>query len=136
MTAINDPKLADIDLGKLNISPDDKPTIKLLMLLEGTYGIGVEKSIRKYGYSEQRYYQLRKAFMEKGSDALSDMKRGPHGNHVRTEEVDKLIVRMKYLDPGSGAAVIAQKLNQQGIGISVRSVERAITEYGLQKKTP
>lgn len=136
MATHNNPVLADIDLGKLNISPDDKPTAKLLMLLEGTYGIGVEKSIEKYGFSEQRYYQLRKAFMERGSDALVDMKRGPRGNHVRTEEVDKLIIRMRYLDPDSGAAVIAQKLNQQGIDISVRSVERTITEYGLQKKTP
>lgn len=129
------PVLADIDLEKLNISPDDKPTIKLLMLLEGTYGIGVEKSIEKYGYSEQRYYQLRKEFVDRGSDALVDRKRGPHGNHVRTGKVDKLIIRMRYLDPDSGAAVIAQKLNQQGIDISVRSVERTITEYGLQKKT-
>lgn len=129
------PSLADIDLGKLNISPDDKPTVKFLMLLEGTYGIGVEKSIEKYGYSEQRYYQLRKEFIDKGSDALVDKKRGPHANHVRTGEVDKLIIRMRYLDPDSGADVIAQKLNQQGIDISVRSVERTITEYGLQKKT-
>jgi len=128
--------LAGIDLGKLNISPDDKPTVKLLMLIEGTYGIGVGKSIEKYGFSEQRYYQIRKSFMERGSDALFDLKRGPRGNHVRSEDVGKLIIRMRYLDPDSGAAVIAQKLNQQGISISVRSVERTITEYGLQKKTP
>jgi hypothetical protein len=136
MATINKPRLAGIDLGKLNISLNDKPTIKLLMLLEGTYGIGVEKSIQKYGFSEQRYYQLKKAFMERGSDALVDLKRGPRRNHVRSGDVDKLIIRMRYLDPGSGAAVIAQKLNQQGIDISVRSVERTITEYGLQKKTP
>lgn len=135
MTTQNNHSLADIDLGKLNISPDDKPTVKLLMLLEGTYGIGVEKSIEKYGYSEQRYYQLRKGFMERGSEALADKKRGPHGNHVRSEKVDKLIIRMRYLDPDSGAAIIAQKLNQQGTRISIRSVERTITEFGLQKKT-
>lgn len=136
MATKHNPLLAGIDLGKLNISLDDKPTIKLLMLLEGTYGIGVEKSIEKYGFSQQRYYQLKKAFVESGSEALVDLKRGPRQNHVRSEEVDKLIIRMRYLDPDSGAAVIAQKLNQQGIDISTRSVERTITEYGLQKKTP
>lgn len=135
METCNNLKFAEIDLGKLNISSEDKPTIKLLMLIEGTYGIGVSKSIEKYGFSEQRYYQLKKSFMEIGSDALIDSKRGPKGNHVRNENVDKLIIRMRYLDPDSSAAVIAQKLNQQGIGISVRSVERTITEYGLQKKT-
>ena len=30
--------------------------------------------------------------------------------------------------------VIAQKLNQMGHKVSKRSVERTITEYGLQKK--
>lgn len=135
MEAKNNPELADFDLSRLNISPDDKPTLKFLMLVEGTYGIGVEKSTVKYGYSQQRYYQLLKSFKENGSDALIDKKRGPQKNHVRTEDVDKLIIRMRYLDPDSSAPVIAQKLNQQGIDISVRSVERTITEYGLQKKT-
>jgi hypothetical protein len=70
MTTKNISQLADIDLGKLNISTLDKPTVKLLMLVEGTYGIGVEKSIVKYGFSEQWYYQLKKAFIENGSQAL------------------------------------------------------------------
>lgn len=135
MTITNSPQLADIDLEKLNISTNDKPTVKLLMLLEGTYGIGVEKSIGKYGFSEQRYYQLKKAFMEKGSEALVDLKRGPQHNHVRSEEIDKLIIRMRFLDPDSSPSVIAQKLTQQGHKISTRSVERTVTEFGLQKKT-
>ena len=135
MANTNISQLADIDLGKLNISTNDKPTIKLLMLLEGTFGIGVEKSIEKYGFSEQRFYQLRKAFMEKGSQALVDLKRGPQHNHVRSRETDKLIIRMRFLDPDTSPAVIAQKLNQQGHKISIQSVERTITEYGLQKNT-
>lgn len=135
MASTNISQLADIDLGKLNISADDKPTVKLLMLLEGTFGIGVEKSVEKYGFSQQRFYQLRKAFMEKGSQALVDLKRGPQHNHVRSRETDKLIIRIRFLDPDSSSAVIAQKINQQGYKISTRSVERTITEYGLQKKT-
>jgi site-specific recombinase XerC len=31
--------------------------------------------------------------------------------------------------------VIAQKLNQNGYTIAARSVQRVISEYGLQKKT-
>jgi hypothetical protein len=135
MATTNISQLADIDLGKLNISTLDKPTVKLLMLVEGTYGIGVEKSIVKYGFSEQRYYQLKKAFIENGSQALVDLKRGPHHNHVRSVETDKLIIRLRFLDPDSSPGVIAQKLTQQGHKISTRSVERTITEYGLQKKT-
>lgn len=123
------------DLSDLNISDTDTVAKKMLMLFEGTYGIGVKKSIEKYGYSEQRYYQLLKAFKEKGSDALIDQKTGPKNNSKRTDVVTKQILRLRFLNPNDSAVIIAQKLNQQGMKISVRSVERTITQYGIQKKT-
>ena len=43
------------------------------------------------------------------------------------------IIRYKFLDPELSAEVIAQKLQQQAVPISIRSVQRVITEYGLQK---
>ena len=131
----NSSPLANLDLGKLGIKEDDKAAIKFLMLVEGSYGIGVKESIKKYGYTEQRYYQLKKDFMEKGSEALIDKKRGPRDRHTRKKQVDMQIIRMRFLDPNASAAVVTQKLNQTGIKISQRSVERTITEYGLQKKT-
>jgi hypothetical protein len=66
---------------------------------------------------------------------LVDLKRGSHRNHVRSAENDKLIIRLRFLDPDSSPGVIAQKLTQKGHKISTRSVERTIIEYGLQKKT-
>jgi transposase len=132
---MTDSILPNIDLTKLNILSDDKASLKFLMLIEGTYGIGVQESIAKYGYTEQRYYQLRKNFLKDGFESLIDSKRGPKDNHVREKQVEKLIIRFRFVDPHSGADVIAQKLNQMGIKISKRSVERTITEYGLQKKT-
>ncbi|MEI2637339.1 MAG: helix-turn-helix domain-containing protein [Methylotenera sp.] len=124
-----------IDLELLKVSPQDKVSLKLLMLVEGVYGIGVKKSIKKYGYTEQRYYQLLKAFHSDGSDALVDKKEVPRKNHKRDERTIQQIIRYRFLDPKMSAAVIAQKLNQIGISISQRSVERTIQEYGLQKKT-
>lgn len=128
--------LSDLDLSKLNIDADDKTTRKLLMLIEGTYGIGVKASIAKYGYTEQRYYQLLKVFKKEGIQALADQKRGPKTNRVRSKKVIGQIIRLRFLDPEAGAQVIAQKLRQMGMAVSVRSVERTITQYGLQKKTP
>lgn len=135
MSPANTPLLCDLDLAKLQVADDDKAARKLLMLIEGTYGIGVQKSIAKYGYSEQRYYQLKKAFAEEGSAGLVNKKTGPKKPTVRTEALQKQIIRMRFLDPEASAAVIAQKLTQQGMPISTRSVERTITAYGLQKKT-
>ena len=127
--------LPDIDLNILKIDLDDKVSRKLLMLIEGTFGIGVKKSIEKYDYTEQRYYQLLKAFQKDGSNALIDKKTGPKENSKRDDRMIQQIIRYRFLDPDASAAVISQKLKQTGNPVSVRSVERTIQEYGLQKKT-
>lgn len=127
--------LPDLDLNLLNVKQDDALTIKMLMLIEGVYGMGVQHSIKKYGYTEQRYYQLLRDFQKIGSAALRDQKRGPKNRSRRTEEVIQQIIRHRFLDPEASAAVISQKLNQTGMEVSLRSVERTIQQYGLQKKT-
>lgn len=126
-------ELKDLDLSKLNMVDD--ASLKLMMLVEGTYGIGVKASILKYGYTEQRYYQLSKSFKKDGYQALIAKKTGPKEKVKRTAVVERQILRHRFLNPLDSAEIIAQKLNQQGILISVRSVERTITEYGIQKKT-
>jgi len=127
--------LPNFDLSLLNVQPDDTASLKMLMLIEGIYGQGVKHSIEKYGYTEQRYYQLLKDYQREGITGLSDKKRGPKQRVRRTEQVIQQIIRYRFLDPESSAAVIAQKLKQNGFSISVRSVERTIQDYGLQKKT-
>lgn len=127
--------LAGVDLGILNVSPEDSMARKLLMLVEGEFGIGVQASIAKYSYTEQRYYQLLKEFRAAGSGALADRKRGPKQKSVRQDQVVQQIIRYRFLDPEASVSVICQKLRQTGFSISMRSVERTIQEYGLQKKT-
>ncbi|HMG16406.1 MAG TPA: hypothetical protein VK590_13205 [Saprospiraceae bacterium] len=127
--------LPDLDLNLLNVNDSDDVFRKMLMLIEGTYGKGIQHSIRKYGYTEQRYHQLLKSFKESGTEALYNKKKGPKANYVRTDKLKQLIIRYRFLDPQSSAKVIAQKLEQEGYSISIRSVERTIQEYGMQKKT-
>ena len=131
----NRPSLPDLDLSLLKVNSGDSVSQKFLMLIEGIYGLGVKHSIAKYGYTEQRYYQLLKNFQESGSSGLHDKKRGPQKNSLRTEKVVQQIIRYRFLDPDASAAVITQKLKQTHLSISLRSVERTIQEYGLQKKT-
>jgi len=45
------------------------------------------------------------------------------------------IIRLRFLDPDGSPSIIVQKLKQMRIDVSLRSVERTIQEYGLQKKT-
>ena len=112
----------------------DSLTMKLAMLFEGHCTIGVQEAIKKYDYSEQRYYQLLKKYLEGGSEALINKKPGPDVNTVRTNDFTNQFIRLRYLDPLASTDIISQKLSQIGCKMSKRSVERIITKYGLQKK--
>lgn len=122
--------------GKLPIREDDKVARKLAMLIEGLCKeTGPSKAARKYGYTRQRFYQVLKTYMKEGIKGLYDKRSGPKKNFVLTDEVVDQIVRHRFLDPDASAGVIAQKMQQSGFKVSKRSVERTITEKGLQKKT-
>ncbi len=122
--------------GRLPVQLDDEVTRKLSMLIEGECeGLGPRKAAEKFGFSRQRYFQLRAAFTEHGAMALQSQKRGPKINYRRTAEVVRQVIRYRFLDPKASAEVIAQKLRQSGWTISIRSVQRVIEDFGLQKKT-
>ncbi len=122
--------------GTLPVKSGDKVTRQLAMIFEGKcLGLGPTKAAKKYGYSKQRFFQVLKAFIKNGSKALIPKKTGPRTNYVRTENVVTQIIRYRFLDPEANSEVIAQKMRQTGIKVSQRTVERTITEYGLQKKT-
>ena len=123
--------------GALKVGENDEVARKLLMLLEGECeGGGPLKAAKKFGYSKQRYFQLRAAYQRSGTLGLQSRKRGPKTNYRRTEEIVRQVIRHRFLDADASAEVIAQKLRQSGSVIGTRSVERIIAEYGLQKKTP
>ena len=123
--------------GSLPIKEDDEITLKLAMLYEGECeGLGPAKAAKKFGYTRQRYYQILNQFKTKVLRDSKAEKQVPNGNYRRTDEVVRQIIRYRFLDPAISPEVIAQKLNQTGSPIAVRSVERVISEYGLQKKTP
>jgi hypothetical protein len=122
--------------GTLSVLGDDEITLRLAMLYEGQCeGIGPTAAARKFGCTKQRYYQLLHAYAAHGALALLRNKRGPKTNYRRTDEVVRQVIRYRFLDPDASAEVIAQKLKQAGWEISIRSVERIIGVYGLQKKT-
>jgi transposase len=121
--------------GEIVLPDTDQVTPRLLMLIEGQCeGLGPAAAAHKYGLSRQRYYQLQKQFYEKGITALVGQKTGPKANSVRTDEVERQIIRHRFLDPDATVDIIAQKLQQAGFAVSTRSVERTIEKYGLQKK--
>jgi len=132
----NHPPCLSGSSGSLLVLPDDEITLKLAMLFEGDCeGLGPLEAARKFGYSKQRYFQLRHLFLEKGAIALQSKTTGPKSNYRRTDELVRQIIRHRFLDPDISPEVIAQKLGQTDHPISIRSVERTIADFGLQKKT-
>jgi len=122
--------------GALPLVQHDPLTKKLAMLMEGECeGLGPTEAARKYGYTKQRYFQLLHAYEQQGAPALHNKPRGPKRNYRRTPEVERQVIRHRFLDPEASADVIAQKIRQTGFPIRTRSVERVIADYGLQKKT-
>jgi hypothetical protein len=123
--------------GALPLSAHDEVTCKLAMLIAGEcLGLGPVEAAQLFGYSKQRYFQLRDAFAQQGASALVNHKPGPGRAYRCTEEAVRQAVRYRFLDPEGSAEVIAQRLSQGGLPISTRSVERIIERFGLQKKTP
>ena len=122
--------------GSLAVAPTDEVTRKLAMLIEGEcQGPGPLAAAEKFGFSKQRYFQIRHAYLKHGAHALQSQRRGPKRPHRRTDEAVRQVIRCRFLDPEASAEVIAQKLRQAGVLLSTRSVERVIADFGLQKKT-
>lgn len=122
--------------GSLPIAPTDPLARRFLMLVEGQcLEAQIGEVAQKYGYCRQRYYQLLEAFQKGGLPALQPKKTGPKSPYRRTDQVVRQILRYRFLDADASAEVIAQKLRQTRFSISLRSVERVIADYGLQKKT-
>ena len=122
--------------GSLRIPKDDEVSRRLAMLIDGECeGLGPSKAAEKFNFTRQRYYQILDDFLERGAEGLLLQTPGPKSDYRRTEQVVRLVLRCRFLDPDASPAVIAQKIRQQSLSISQRSVERIIADYGLQKKT-
>jgi transposase len=121
--------------GSLTIPQNDHVSRRVAMLVEGECELGPKAAAEKFGLSRQRYFQLRQQFQESGAQGLLAQPRGPKRNYRRTSEIVRQVIRHRFLDPDASAEVIAQKLVQSGATISIRSVERTIQDYALQKKT-
>ncbi|MBN2092040.1 hypothetical protein JW964_20650 [candidate division KSB1 bacterium] len=121
--------------GTLKIPGDDEMAKKFALLFEvNCLGTSPTSTAEKYGYTKQRYFQIFHMFEDSGSNALKSEKTGPKHKWVRHENMIKQVIRLRFHDPDASAAVIAQKLCQAGLRICIRSVERIITDFGLQKK--
>jgi transposase len=106
------------------------------MLIDGeTSGRPLDQVLAEFGRSRSTYYEKLRRFREEGVEGLLSRPPGPRTAWRRPLEVVRFIVRSRLRDPSRSAAQIAGDLLRQGHAVSVRSVERTLSQFGLTRVT-
>ena len=106
--------------GLIVVPPDDEIVLKLSMLFEGQCeGLGATAAAEKFGFSRQRYYQLLAVLHAAGAEALKNAKRGPKTLYRRTDEVQRQVIRHRFLDPAAIERQARQLLSDKVSGTHV-----------------
>jgi transposase len=120
--------------GELPLRSEDEVALDLAMLIEGeTSGRALEEVLAEFGRSRSTYYEKLKRFRDQGVEGLIAKPTGPRNAWRRPLEVVRFIVRARLRDPAVSAVAIAQQLLQGGHEVSVRTVERTLTQFGLTR---
>jgi transposase len=120
--------------GTLPVRPQDEASLDLVMLIEGeTSGRDLEEVLGEFGRSRSTYYEKLRRFREHGLEGLLPHPPGPRGPWRRPLEVVRFIVTRRLRHPERSAAEIAAELARLGHPMSVRSVERTFSQFGLTR---
>jgi len=120
--------------GVLPIRPEDEAALDLVMLIDGeTSGRDLDEVLRQHGRSRSTYYEKLRRFREQGLEGLLSRPPGPRTPWRRPMEVIRFIVTTRLRHPERTASEIAEELSRQGHPVSMRSVERTLTQFGLTR---
>lgn len=120
--------------GVLQLRPQDEAALDLVMLIEGeTSGRPLDEILLRYGRSRSTYYEKLRRFRENGVEGLLSRPPGPRSPWRRPLEVVRFIVTTRLRHPDRAANEIADDLARLGHLVSVRSVERTLTQFGLTR---
>lgn len=120
--------------GALRVRPEDVAAIDLAMLIEGeTSGRPLEEVLAVYGRSRSTYYEKLRRFQQQGLEGLLARPPGPRNPWRRPIEILRFVVSTRIRHPEQTAADIAAELERLGHPISVRSVERTLSQFGVTR---
>jgi transposase len=120
--------------GTLPLRNEDEAARDLHMLIEGeTSGRPLDDVLAAFGRSRSTYYEKLRRFREQGLEGLIAKPPGPRTAWRRPLEVVRYIVRARLRDMARSAADIAEELDRLGHSVSIRTVERTLTQFGLTR---
>ena len=115
--------------------PLDLPQVRYEMLRSGRVEHrSVAKACREFGFSREYFYQLKRAFMERGLVALFGSPLGRRPLIALNQEIVGFIVLRKVEDANlSGEELRKEILQTYKVECSRRTVERVVEKTGLEK---
>jgi len=117
------------------ISSEDIVQWRYEMIRESTLSREpIDLICKKYHYSRDMYYYYKSKFDAQGILGLSDEKPGPRKARKRTDDVERIIIELRFKEPNINMYEIANRLNKKGFDISARSVSRTLEGHGLSLK--
>src|SRR5215208_6024794 len=120
--------------GILPLRADDEAVVDLVMLIDGeTSGRDLEDVLRQYGRSRSTYYEKLRRFRDQGVEGLLSRPPGPRSPWRRPMEVVRFVVTTRLRHPERSAGAIVADLGRMGHAVSVRSVERTLSQFGLTR---
>jgi transposase len=120
--------------GSLPLRPGDEAAADLVMLIEGeTSGRALDEVLADYGRSRSTYYEKLRRFREQGLEGLLSRPPGPRTAWRRPIEVVRYVVTTRLRHPDRTPSAIVAELASLGHTVSVRSVERTLTQFGLTR---
>lgn len=120
--------------GALPLRAEDAAVVDLVMLIDGeTSGRALDDVLAQFGRSRSTYYEKLRRFRESGLEGLLSRPPGPRTSWRRPLEVVRFIVTTRLRHPDRSASAIAEELGREGHAVSVRSVERTLTQFGLTR---
>lgn len=120
--------------GSLPLRPDDEASQDLAMLIEGeTSGRCLEEVLEQFGRSRSTYYEKLRRFRDQGVEGLLARPPGPRSPWRRPMEVVRFVVTSRLRHPDRSALDITADLSRLGHDVSVRSVERTLSQFGLTR---
>jgi transposase len=120
--------------GTLRLRPNDSAVTDLVMLIEGeTSGRDLDEILGEFGRSRSTYYEKLRRFREEGLEGLLPRPPGPRSPWRRPMEVIRFVVVTRLRDANLSAGEIAEELARRGHNVSVRSVERTLSQFGLTR---
>jgi len=120
--------------GVLPLGPQDEGALDLVMLIESeTSGRPLESVLKQHNRSRSTYYEKLRRFREDGVAGLLARPPGPRGPWRRPLEVVRYIVTTRLRHPDRTPAAIVEDLARLGHSLSIRSVERTLSQFGLTR---